>query len=181
MFAALHNDQHCIKMILESTQLLMTALHTHAQPDWQDKLSKVYKATHKHHPCALWVQETPQNFVTLLFFALALCAEYTMRMRKKHACEALLRQMLHVVPTVRLEVPWKPTTVRAQAFSNCTPVPLCMPEKYHVVVNNKADLLESYRKFYIAEKLRFNSGRLSTYRNGVPALFRSPYNKIVNE
>lgn len=176
--AVLYNDQHCIKIILEITQVLFTALHLHDAPNWQAKLSQIYKPTHKGHPITLWVAEDPQNFLTALFFGTMLCAEYTKRRHKTHKCERLLREMLSVVPTTPIVVPWKPTTARAQAFPNCTPVPLCMDPEFHVQHDGEPHLFDSYIRYYTHKKLRFDSGRIATWSNGVPSIFQSAYSQL---
>ena len=175
--AALYNDQHCVKIILEITQVLFAALHTHGAPNWQDHLDKIYKATHLCHPVTLWTLESPQNFLTVLFFGITLCAEFTRRRHKTHACERLLVQMLRVAPTTPRPVTWKKACVRATAFKNCTPVPLCMDPAFHVYMDGKPDLVASYRNYYVRTKMRFTSGRMSTYKQGVPVLFADAYNE----
>ena len=177
--AAWYNDQHCVKIILEITQVLFTALHTHNEPDWQSKLSQIYRPTHKGHPITLWVTEHPENFKKALLFAKILCTEFTKRRNKYHKCERLLHEMLEVVPTTPMAVEWKPTTVRAQAFRNCTPVPLCMDVSYHVTYQGKPHLFDSYIRYYTDKKLKFESGRLATWSHGVPRIFQSAYSQLL--
>lgn len=57
--ARYHCDQHVIKMILESAQMLCTALNKkgHSTP---------YRSTHSNHPCVLWVEQSHDNFCWLI-------------------------------------------------------------------------------------------------------------------
>lgn len=66
-------DQHVVKMILESAQLLCSPF---------DKAP--YKRTHYNHPCAKWVRRSQDNYSWLLQHAVALCAEYSYRYGKVH-------------------------------------------------------------------------------------------------
>ena len=78
-------DKHVVKMILESAQLLCTShweLDTGVQNT--DEV-KFYRATHKNHPCSIWVRENRCNYHWLSQHAIALCMEYTYRYGKKHA------------------------------------------------------------------------------------------------
>lgn len=50
--AQYHCDRHVIKMILESAQLLCTALNVVA-----GQQVTPYKSTHVNHPCSIWVRE----------------------------------------------------------------------------------------------------------------------------
>ena len=72
--AAMHNDKHCIKMILEYAQLLSTAHRVidgtlvegqsksgrkqkqYILPDERDGI--LYSATHINHPSAIWVRKS---------------------------------------------------------------------------------------------------------------------------
>lgn len=57
--AQYHCDQHIHKMILESAQMLSTAMHSwypHVKP-------YIYKPAHLHHPCTEWVCASKPNAV----------------------------------------------------------------------------------------------------------------------
>jgi len=128
--ARYHCDQHVSKMILESAQLLCTALNKkgHKTP---------YKSTHINHPCAIWVGESYDNFVWLEKLALALNSEYRYRFEKleDHASISVVRQ----VSDIRYE------------SVGLTPFAQAMPEQYRV----PGDPVAAYRRFYIGEKLPF--------------------------
>ena len=73
--AQYHCDQHVVKMILESVQLLCTALN-------KKGFDTPYRSTHVKHPCVLWVEESYGNFVWLKELTIALNAEYQFRYQK---------------------------------------------------------------------------------------------------
>lgn len=55
--ASYHCDQHLHKMILESAQMLATAMH-----EWYPHLSGyLYKPAHPNHPCTLWIKQSKHN------------------------------------------------------------------------------------------------------------------------
>ena len=101
--AEMHNDKHCIKMILEYAQLLSTAHRVldgtlsvglsetgrkqtrYVLPD--NRESKLYVATHINHPSAIWCRQSYANYVWLSKLLTELCREYTYRYGKVHKVE----------------------------------------------------------------------------------------------
>lgn len=87
------------KMILESLQLLSTALH---QTGWGD--AAPYRQTHVNHPCAIWARTSRQNYEWLVKHTEALLNEYFLRSGKNtHGCvkayEILRRYGQHLPDT----------------------------------------------------------------------------------
>lgn len=128
--AEYHCDQHAIKMILESVQLLCTALN-------KKNFSTPYKSTHIKHPCVLWVEESYDNFEWLVQLTLALNSEYKYRFEKTTD-----HKSISVLPAIE-----KFTFERA----GLTPFPQAMPDQYKV----KGDPVQAYRNFYLGEKMKF--------------------------
>ena len=90
------DDRRCIKMCLETAQMLSTALRELGSVD-----SKLYKSTHKNHPCNVWVRETSMNYVWTLAHFEFLLEEYTARYGKQHKCAQLLGAFydnIHLLP-----------------------------------------------------------------------------------
>ena len=94
-----HCDKHCVKMILETTQLLYSAWHVN-QPgsiEISDIIDtcphKPYKCTHKNHPSAVWVRKHPHHYEWALRLGNALCSEYDRRYGKTHKCKAHLDRL----------------------------------------------------------------------------------------
>ncbi len=128
--AQYHVDKHCVKMILETTQLLNNALIIH------DKFYQpVYRQTHKNHPASIWVSENKNNFDWLLSLGLNLCSEYTFRYKRQHKCQAILEQFNNL--SMKDKLP----------SGDMTTFRLCMPEAYHT-----DDPIKSYRMYYRQDK-----------------------------
>jgi hypothetical protein len=154
--AEMHNDKHCIKMILEYAQLLSTAHRvldgspttdrggatgrqrtTYILTDSRDAL--LYRATHINHPSAIWVRKSYENYEWLYTMFIELMKEYTYRYGKNHACEKLLWA---------LEV--RPNNIPRGIFTEPTPA---MPDHYKVA----GDSISSYKNYYLGDKTRMFS------------------------
>lgn len=99
------DNRRVIKMILESTQLLSTAINFHGG-------SAPYKSTHINHPCSIWTRTSRSNAYWLISHLKALCSEYTNRYNKVHKCAGYieeLERMVNVIPNGQLT-----------EFKNCT-------------------------------------------------------------
>ena len=79
------DDKRCVKMCLETAQLLSSALRLCGYSG-----EKLYKITHKNHPSNVWARTTQGNYKWLLEHFRALCNEYTRRTGKTHASSKLL-------------------------------------------------------------------------------------------
>lgn len=147
--AEMHNDKHCVKMILEYAQLLSTA---HRVLDGKPLRSKTdsgrnvvryvldneldgifYSATHINHPSAVWVRQSNQNYNWLANLLLYLCEEYTYRYGKVHKIE---RDGLCYVLFKNL-----PKNIPIADFTEPTPA---MPDEVKVM----NDSIQSYRNYY---------------------------------
>jgi hypothetical protein len=73
------DDKRVVKMVLESAQMLSTALHCVGA-------DSPYKPTHKNHPCSIWARNTKKNYIWLYKHFIALLQEYTNRYGKIHKC-----------------------------------------------------------------------------------------------
>ena len=97
-------DSHCVKMILEASQLLSTAHRLLDGVPYTDKTKTgrnvqrwrlpddretiLYSATHVNHPCAIWCRETRENYFWLHEYLVEHCDEYTYRYGKVHKVES---------------------------------------------------------------------------------------------
>lgn len=133
--AQYHCDQHVLKMIVEYAQLLSTAHHVLNPEVVSDR--GIYKATHKNHPCAVWVRESWENYHLLAQLLMALCAEYTRRYGKVHATQKVAVNLL-----------WAPHGI--PLAGKATDPPQCMPDAYKL-----EDTVEAYRQYYMADKSWF--------------------------
>lgn len=122
------DDRRLIKMILESTQLLCTAINVSGG-------TSPYRSTHVNHPCSKWVRESKRNFVWLMCHAFILAAEYTRRFDRTHKCEEILisiQKDIHLFP----DIPRTP-------FANCTPykdMPIFEAYKRHLATKWSNDI-----------------------------------------
>ncbi len=140
-------DKHCVKMILETAQLLCTAHRVldgtmsvnvvngrkkkvYALPNSLNEV--MYSATHINHPSAVWARETNSNYMWLHQHLLSLLEEYTFRYDKKHKVELI---NLHSV------LRKSPNNIR---IAKMTVMPSCMDDKYKV----SEDPIENYRNYY---------------------------------
>jgi len=100
------DDKRVIKMILESAQLMSTAINLMGG-------FGPYKSTHINHPCSIWVRTSAANYYWLLDHFVALCDEYNLRYGKIHKCKSffpVLSSGVKLMPQVD-STPW----------CNCTP------------------------------------------------------------
>lgn len=125
--AIYHNNAHCIKMILESAQLLC-GVH------WVLESEAPYKLSHKNHPCAIWARECIENYVWLCDLGLELSKEYTYRYGKRHKSQDVIEWCLINQPNLKEN-------------GDMTKFALAMPEEY-----KDTDVVESYRKYYVGAK-----------------------------
>ena len=141
--AEYHCDKHCVKMIVESAQLLSTA---HRLLD-NDKIAddkNLYKSFSPNHPCAIWTRENHRHYMWLFWLMNGLCIEYTLRYDKVHkVSETGLRDQLREPPD----------NIIMDAFS---PPPQCMPDKYKT-----QNTVQAYRNYYLGEKATFAQWRLN--------------------
>lgn len=100
------DDKRVIKMILESAQMLSTAMHVNG-------LNAPYKPTHKNHPCTIWTRTSKKNYLWLYDHFIALMEQYSSRYGKTHKC-AMYK---HIFVEAAEHMPDGELT----AFPNCTP------------------------------------------------------------
>jgi hypothetical protein len=151
--AEMHNDKHCVKMILEYAQLLSTAhrildgvLSTGVSPSGRKKTVYVladqrdtilYSATHVNHPSAVWVRQSKHNYNWLARLLIELCNEYTYRYDRIHKVyDSGLANVLYTRT---------PDNIPIGHYTEPTPA---MPDDVKV----SGDSIASYRNYYIHNK-----------------------------
>ena len=167
--AELHCDVHVVKMILETAQILYTALS-----EVQIEING-YKPTHKHHPVVLWCSSNAAHFDWALKLAFSLCDVYERRYAKTHKTRAHLLRIQRVFelsrsrfPSVRSPSEWKAhlealgkppnvvdscvSRVATNPPSGCSFGVVCIEDGLRdelvVEVDGRVDCVESYRRFY---------------------------------
>ncbi|EGC35247.1 hypothetical protein DICPUDRAFT_92059 [Dictyostelium purpureum] len=146
--ARYHCDKHVVKLILEATQMLYSVWHL-CEPNeaWKTKAPSNYmKLTHKNHPLSKWVRTNNQTYDMVTEYCNSLLEEYTLRYGKIHSS--------------KLHMDWLEKNYPSNLpKSNDLPLmPLCMPDTYKVTPSTKwSDVVDSYRAYYVGEKLHFCS------------------------
>lgn len=120
-------DSHVVKMPLETAQMLCTCL-------WNYNITAPYKATHKKHPCNLWLYESIDNYNWLCDLGIQICKEYTHRYNKRHKCEDIINWCIQNPPPI--------------GSFGVTKQPMAMPNECKV----NGDVISSYRKYYLEHK-----------------------------
>lgn len=85
--AQYHCDKHVIKQIVESCQLLSTAVRLTIE----DVELSIYKTTHRNHPCTIWTKSSKENFLWLCDLTTHLLEEYKKRYNKIHKSTTVLQ------------------------------------------------------------------------------------------
>ena len=163
--ARAHGDKHVVKMILEACQLLYTAhwifayshLLQHKAPVKVAAAQKIltipesvkeaprsktrpeepgFRPCHIHHPCAVWVRASLENYRFCAQLAIELAEEFRFRYPKKgaHECEKHAHWLLNHPP------PGLPEGARTDFVQ-------AMDEMYR-----KEDPVEGYRNYYNTSK-----------------------------
>ena len=81
------DNKRCVKMLLESAQLLCTAVNVHGG-------KAPYKTSHLNHPSNVWCRATRANWDWLFSHYLALCSEYTRRYGKIHKSSLIQSELI---------------------------------------------------------------------------------------
>lgn len=126
--AQYHVDKHVVKMITEHAQIMSTVCRL-------NDIDAGYKATHIHHPCVKWANESLDNWLYILELTNALHKEW--KFRYKHPASKI-----HKAFEVMLSLP-----VPDIEDIGLTPFAQAMPDSY----KNK-DAVVAYRNYYINEK-----------------------------
>ena len=142
--AEMHNDKHCVKMILEYAQMLSTA---HRVLDGENAHPDLYKIAHKNHPSTIWTRSSKQHYDWLFRLFRMLSAEYTLRYSngefKVHKSWDKLGKILETAPKNIVDNGW-------------IDPPQCMPDHC-----KKPDTIDAYRNYYLTEKASFSTWNYS--------------------
>lgn len=164
------HDRHVVKMIVESCQLLSTAIQT--WPDWTIEYESIqipwgiqplYKPTHTNHPCIKWTGESPHNFVWLTIHLSELLSEYHRRFPgRTHKCESLAHQFYLLAARFAGVGFYTSDNERKRQYSfgilayaaKHTEFVYCGPESY--ARGEAKTAIDSYREYYINDKVGGN-------------------------
>lgn len=80
------DDRRLVKMVLETAQLLSTAIFCCGSSH-----PVLYKPTHVNHPCSVWARTSRDNFMWLHDHGVHLSLAYTFRFGKVHKSTAIIQ------------------------------------------------------------------------------------------
>jgi len=127
-------DKHVPKMLLESAQMLSTALHSHTM----GISTGIYKEAYPNHPMTKWVGFNRDNFNWALENAMWIDEEYKTRFKKQHKSGKVIQCIID--NDYYKDIP-------DGFFSE---PPQCMPDEY-----KDKDYVTAYRKYYQGAKKYF--------------------------
>lgn len=163
LLAQEHNDKHCVKMILEATQICYSVHYKRTGKPPSVNTEKIYKLAHRFHPVVLWACRSETNYLYVILYGINLCIEYTHRYEKIHQCEAHLQELYRVgfPPLLQpVELPAKAKTTHYAYLDlpyGLSYIPLCMDEKYFIRDSNDRLLgVASYRNYVQAKSFKQN-------------------------
>ena len=142
-------DKHIPKMVVESAQMMASAVRRWGATDDVMPLTKAgkpYKGGYPNHPCTVWAGDTFGNFSWVNDHAIALCDEYTYRFGKVHACDDPITTLW------RVGIDWV-----GEDDLTTTPFALAMPDEYR-----DDDAVQAYRAYY-------HSKHFAKWEKGTPA------------
>ena len=145
--AKYHADKHIVKQVLETFQMMGSAVIRHGATSDQMPLTSKgtpLKGGYHNHPVTRWVGENQENFHWSSIFGIALCAEYTFRYNKEHSCQ---KGILHLAKMLNL-LPNSPMTEFAVAISD---IQKC---RQHPSFDSLS-VVEKYRLYYNYDKAHF--------------------------
>ena len=140
-------DQHIVKMIVESIQMLSAVIDMNYKDRYKGADSSPpsqtlglygYPKSVCKHPCTLWLAESRGNYKWLIKHTRAMCLEYSKRYNKSHASEGLV--MVCEAQEQYLDFLYHRKTEFVQA----------MPDQA-----KKKDPIKGYRNFYNLYKFAF--------------------------
>lgn len=146
--AAVLADQHVVKMTLESTQILCTALQLRGVEH-----TSLYRPTHKHHPCTIAAAQDRHYFWWIVEHGFALAAEYLQRFGKAHGALGRLELAARLSPQSR------PHSILAPKHW-----PLAMPDEF-----KSDDPHASYTRYLRAKYATWTAeGRAPRWKRQIP-------------
>lgn len=129
--AMFHCDQHVIKMILESAQILCTTC-------WLSGGKAGYRAVLEKHHCNKWALESLSNWRWLRSLAIALNDEYKFRFKKNTDHKSI--EIINQLEEPNIE------------DKGLTPFAQAMPDEF-----KNPDAVVAYKNYYAGSKYRFST------------------------
>jgi len=124
-------DKHVVKMILESAQMLSTAVRISG-------IDSGYKSSYVNHPCSVWVRASLSNWLWLRELVINLNQEW--KTRYNHSSNHKSYDMVMSLPCPNIK------DIGLTKFAQA------MPDIYR-----NEDVVNAYRNYYMGEKRNFVS------------------------
>ena len=155
-------DKHIPKMLVESAQMMASALRRHGLGDEHLPLTRrgtPYKGGYPHHPCTKWAGDSYENFMWLYQHAESLAREYLKRFGKRKGTHRTIRTIREIHQTFdkhfpTFDFPEDGLTPFALAVNNKKDIP--------VVHAGGNDAVKAYRAYY-------HSKTFAKWDKGTPA------------
>lgn len=154
--ARYHCDTHVNKMLIESAQILNTALHLNDAEEFA-----FYQQTHRSHPWVRWAASRYENWDWLFDHTTALGEEF---LRRSDSETHATIEKIELNWVERFDGREHRRTWISSKFDDDGPrtsFPLCMDDEYA----DQDDPVTSYRKYYVEEKVPQD---WCTWTNGIP-------------
>jgi hypothetical protein len=141
-------DKHVPKMLLESAQMLSTAVRRHKTEF--ENYDKIYKSAYPNHPMTKWVGDTRNNFRWALENAVFISQEYYKRFKKIHKSSEVINNIYDAKYMEDIPMMWVRPSYHLPKYTGITTPPQCMPDEY-----KDDDYVTAYRKYYQGAKAYF--------------------------
>lgn len=152
-------DQHVSKMILESAQMMCTAIRLRMgledtpTEELPEELKFLYKKAHPKHGSTIWVGTSFWNFKWMF--------QHVIQMQCQHVLRYGTRHKSYRIADRAYDFAWKQRKKGKCLFPTNEMTPPYMafgPELEHL--KDPKDPVGSYRKFYVADKAKFATWRV---------------------
>lgn len=138
-----HDNLRVVKMTLEVSQLLCTAINL-----LPGDVVSPYKTAYKNHPCAKWARESKSNFDNLALHGLALADEYSRRFGKVHKSQSVIEACIRLSSEV--EFPQMEATPPAMAITDKSLI--------------DSDPVASYRRYWATKpRIRYPKNKIPVW------------------
>ena len=136
-------DKHVPKMLLESAQMLSTAVQ-----NYTDRIEELYKPAYPNHPMTKWVGFNRDCFRWALENAVFISQEYCKRFKKLHKSSRIIN---NIYDNNYIDDIPEGYSMKYNKFNmSITEPPQCMPDEY-----KDKDYVIAYRKYYMGAKAYF--------------------------
>lgn len=167
--AQMIDDVRLPKMIVESTQMLASALLANGADPESMPLTKSgtrYKGGYRHHPCTKWAGLSTANFSWLAHHAFGLLSEYRKRFKphsgislwESHACGMPLFHLMQRGIEIKDNRP-----DNYQRYQNHSPPAQAMPDEF-----KHSNPVVAYRQYYISKVASKGGVRYAKRQYGYP-------------